>query len=117
MDLRRDIQDVLRCNLCENPSFTMFCDICHIELCKVCVGEHLSDESKGHKVVQFRNRGSTPKCPKNSTKICELHCEECEIPICATCVSCGEHEQHKKVDLIKTFENKKKTCYRGIYKN
>lgn len=114
MDLRRGIQDVLRCNLCKNPSFTMFCDICHIELCKVCVGEHLSDESKAHKVVQFRNRGSTPKCPKHSTKICELHCEECNIPICATCVSCGEHEQHKKVDLIKTFENKKTLLQRDL---
>lgn len=92
----------------------MFCDICHIELCKACVGEHLSDESKAHKVVQFRNRGSTPKCPKHSTKICELHCEECNIPICATCVSCGEHEQHKKVDLIKTFENKKTLLQRDL---
>lgn len=114
MDLRRGMQDVLRCNLCENPLFTMFCDICHIELCKVCVGEHLSDESKAHKVVQFRNRGSTPKCPKHSTKICELHCEECNTPICATCVSCGEHEQHKKVDLIKTFENKKTLLQRDL---
>lgn len=114
MDLRRGMQDVLRCNLCENPSFTMFCDICHIELCKVCVGEHLSDESKAHKVVQFRNRGSTPKCPKHSTRICELHCEECNIPICATCVSCDEHEQHKKVDLIKTFENKKTLLQRDL---
>lgn len=111
---RSGIQDVLRCDLCEHPSFTMFCDICQIQLCKACVGEHLSDESKTHKVVQFRNRGSTPKCPKHSTKICELHCEECDIPNCATCVSCGEHEQHKKVDIIKTFENMKNLLQRDL---
>lgn len=111
---RSSIQDVLRCDLCEQPLFTMFCDICQIQLCKACVGEHLSDESKTHKVVQFRNRGSTPKCPKHSTKICELHCEGCDIPICATCVSCGEHEQHKKVDIIKTFENKKTLLQRDL---
>lgn len=108
MDLRRGGQDVLRCHLCDNTAFTMFCDICHTHLCKVCVGEHLSDEYKEHRVVQFRNRGSTPKCPKHSTKICELHCEECDIPICASCVSCGEHEQHKKIDILKCFTNKKR---------
>lgn len=104
MDPRRSKQDVLRCNLCETSAPTMYCDICDIHLCKTCVGGHLLDESKVHKVVPFKKRGSTPICSKHSTKVCELYCEKCENKICALCVSSGEHEQHKKVDICKKNE-------------
>lgn len=81
--------------------------VCHKNLCKACVDEHLSDESIEHRVVSFRKRGSTLTCPNHSTKICELHCEACDGPICSLCVSSGEHDQHKKIDILKHFENKK----------
>lgn len=111
MDPLRSKQDVLRCNLCETSSPTMYCDICDIHLCKACVGGHLLDESKVHKVVPFKKRGSTPICSIHSTKVCELYCERCENKICALCVSSGEHEQHKKIDIWK-----KLTIRRQIYK-
>ncbi|XP_065936972.1 E3 ubiquitin-protein ligase TRIM71-like [Magallana gigas] len=101
-------QDVLRCKLCETPVPPLHCDICHIHLCKACVGEHLLDLSKEHKVVPFEKRGSAPKCSKHSTKLCELHCEQCNIPICTLCVSTGEHLGHKQVDFtLKSLETKK----------
>nr|XP_034305423.1 uncharacterized protein LOC117682277 [Crassostrea gigas]XP_034305424.1 uncharacterized protein LOC117682277 [Crassostrea gigas] len=101
-------QDVLRCHLCETPVPPLHCDICHIYLCKVCVGEHLLDLSKEHKVVPLEKRGSAPKCSKHSTKLCELHCEKCNIPICTLCVSTGEHLGHKQVDFtLKSLETKK----------
>ena len=88
----------------------MYCDICHINLCKACVIEHLSDESKDHKLVSFNKRGSTincPKCQRHSNKICDLHCNQCNVPICALCVSSGDHEQHMKIDVLEHLRNRK----------
>lgn len=48
------------------------------------------------------------KCQKHSFKQCKLHCEQCNIPLCVKCVSSGEHEQHKTVDVLIYSENKKK---------
>lgn len=73
-------------------------------------GWPLLDLSKEHKVVQFEWRGSTPKCSKQSTKLCELHCEQCNIPKCNIyiCVSSGEHLGHEQVDTtFKSLETKK----------
>lgn len=87
-------QDVLRCDVCETPVAQLHCDICHINLCKPCVGEHVIDETKERKVVPFKKRGSTLKCLKHSTKICEIFCMRCQVPICALCVSSLEHTTH-----------------------
>ncbi|XP_078320177.1 uncharacterized protein LOC111115191 [Crassostrea virginica] len=56
MDSQKSAQDVLRCNLCETPVPPLFCDLCHINLCRSCAGDHLLDESKEHKVGEFWHR-------------------------------------------------------------
>eukprot|EP00105_Crassostrea_gigas_P037873 XP_019922021.1 PREDICTED: uncharacterized protein LOC105326472 [Crassostrea gigas] len=114
MNRRTWAQDVLRCHLCETPGPPMYCDICHIHLCKACVGEHLSDESKDHRVVPFKKRGFAPECLKHSKKLCELYCEHCNISICLECVSTGEHLGHKQVELLKSFEAKKEVLRKDL---
>nr|XP_034306827.1 tripartite motif-containing protein 40 [Crassostrea gigas] len=108
MDPRRWTQDVLRCQICENPGPSMYCDICHMHLCTICVGKHLTDLSTEHKVVPFANRGFHPMCPKHSSKQCELHCGQCDISVCVLCVSSEEHWSHKFVDMMKELDNRKK---------
>nr|XP_022334129.1 tripartite motif-containing protein 3-like [Crassostrea virginica] len=117
MDPQYSAQDIVRCDLCETPVPPMCCDICHINLCIACVGVHLSDRSKEHKVVQFEERGSTinyPKCQKHPPKICELHCKHCNIPICASCVSSGDHEHHKKIDILTILTSKKELIKKDL---
>ncbi|XP_065927706.1 tripartite motif-containing protein 2-like [Magallana gigas] len=114
MDPRNWAQDVLRCQLCETPVPPLYCDICHIHLCKTCVGEHLLEESKEHKVVPFKKRGLNPKCSKHSTQLCELHCEQCNIPICVECVSSSEHLGHKQVGILKILDTNREALKKDL---
>lgn len=113
-EFKSGIQDVLRCDLCEIPAPSMHCDICHIHLCKVCVGEHLSDESKEHKVVAFKKRGFAIPCPKHSTKICVLHCQPCDYSVCTTCASSEEHRGHEFCEIFENIVTKKEAINRDL---
>ncbi|XP_052681781.1 uncharacterized protein LOC128162575 [Crassostrea angulata] len=109
MDPRNSAQDVIRCTLCQDSAAPMYCEVCHIHLCKDCVETHLSDSSKVHNVVSLKQYLTTlnnPKCRKHPTKQCELHCEQCDIPICAKCISSAKHSGHKIVDIFQSFEIK-----------
>ncbi|XP_056017041.1 FNIP repeat-containing protein cigB-like [Ostrea edulis] len=52
---------------------------------------------------------STPnyqKCPKHAEKHCQLYCENCNIPVCSTCVSSGKHKGHDISDVLEKIRSK-----------
>nr|XP_022304480.1 uncharacterized protein LOC111111667 [Crassostrea virginica] len=117
MDPRHSAQDVVRCVLCRDAVAPMYCNVCHTHLCGDCVAKHFSDKSKVHTVVpleQFLSTLSYPKCPTHPTKQCELHCEQCDIPICSSCISSGKHIGHKAVDIFEDFESKKEVLRKDL---
>ena len=96
-------QDLVHCDLCESPIPPQHCDLCHTNLCKACLGEHISDFSKEHRVIQFSERGANPiylKCSHHSGKECELHCTKCNTPVCSLCVS-EKHQKHTLSSILK----------------
>lgn len=104
-------QDIIRCDLCETPDPPLYCDICHISLCKACTGGHILKESKLHIVVPIKHRQPTPflpKCPEHTAKLCELHCEQCDSPICLYCITSKKHAGHSVVDILDFIEKKNK---------
>ncbi|XP_061181006.1 E3 ubiquitin-protein ligase TRIM36-like [Saccostrea echinata] len=111
MDPRYSAQEILLCDLCQSAVVQSHCELCHLNLCIVCVGKHLSDSSKRHNVVPYRHRTfapSYPKCPNHTRKHCELYCEKCDIPVCSTCISSGKHHGHKITDILLKLCSKKK---------
>nr|XP_034317207.1 uncharacterized protein LOC117686446 [Crassostrea gigas] len=110
-------QDIIRCQLCDTPAPKLYCDLCHIYLCAVYAGKHLLDESKEHKIMSIKNRSSNPTCPKcltHTSKLCNLHCEKCEIPICDLCVSSKTHCTYDVVELFKFFKSKKEVIQKDL---
>lgn len=108
---RTSAQDVIRCDLCETPVPPLYCDICHINLCKACTGEHILKESKLHIVVPIKHQQSSPilpNCPEHTVKLCELHCNRCDIPICVQCITSKRHAAHDVVDILNFIEKKNK---------
>ncbi|XP_056008124.1 E3 ubiquitin-protein ligase TRIM71-like [Ostrea edulis] len=113
---RRSAQTVLLCDLCETVDLHSHCELCNVHLCKACVEEHLSDSSKKHNVVYFLHRKSTPsysKCPTHADKHSELYCEECDVPVCSTCVS-KKHRGHNLCDVLEKFSSKTENLQKDL---
>lgn len=72
MSLHISAQDVLRSKICDVTIVNSYCDVCHVNLCKPCVADHISDGYNKHEIVPFEERRSThiyPKCGKHKKKL------------------------------------------------
>ncbi|XP_052677736.1 uncharacterized protein LOC128158817 [Crassostrea angulata] len=110
MDPRSSAQDIHRCDLCETAIVHSYCDFCHVNLCKPCIGDHISDGYHKHTIVPFYERRSTliyPKCGTHSNKHCELHCKDCRSFVCSSCMASEQHIGHRFVEVKHEFETKK----------
>lgn len=97
MDSDYNLQDVVRCHLCETQFLTLHCVICHKYICNACETKHVSDISKPHEGVSFKERRSTSIRQKHYCKIFVLFCTDCDIPLCVKCASLKKHQYHKTV--------------------
>nr|XP_022288816.1 uncharacterized protein LOC111100926 [Crassostrea virginica] len=116
MDPHYDAQDVARCDLCKVAIVQSYCDFCHVNLCKPCIGEHISDDYTKHIIVPFQLRRTTPiypKCEKHPNKACELQCKDCNIFLCTDCLASEQHnKEHKLSKLEEVFRQKKDHIHR-----
>ncbi|XP_062569639.1 uncharacterized protein LOC134231677 [Saccostrea cucullata] len=110
MDPRLSAQDIIRCTVCKDKIVQMYCNLCPMNLCKDCVGEHISDVSKKHDVVPLALRRSKlvyPLCQTHSEENCEMLCEDCNIPACPKCVISPTHKRHHFKSLKDLMNSKK----------
>ncbi|XP_056015312.1 E3 ubiquitin-protein ligase TRIM71-like [Ostrea edulis] len=118
MHPRRSAQDILLCDLCKTAPLQSHCKLCHINLCVICVGKHLSDSSKDHNVVPFikhiKSTPNYPKCQKHAEKHCEMFCEKCDIPVCSTCISSDKHRGHKISDVLEKLGSKTESLQKDL---
>eukprot|EP00105_Crassostrea_gigas_P040452 XP_019924600.1 PREDICTED: uncharacterized protein LOC105332552 [Crassostrea gigas] len=120
MDPRTSAQDVHRCDLCETAIAQSYCDFCDVNLCRPCIGEHISDEYETHKIVRFQNRRSTliyPKCMTHTPKNCELQCKNCDnILVCSSCTASEQHRGHIFVEVLEVYNAKKEVIEKDAEK-
>lgn len=92
-------EDVERCSHCKAPIPIYHCDVCDVNMCRVCVSEHDSNDSKEHKVVALKTLERIAKfdtkCTKHFVTYCNLYCEQCDISVCDECVSSKKHIGHE----------------------
>nr|XP_022288441.1 tripartite motif-containing protein 45-like [Crassostrea virginica] len=106
----------LRCTGREVAIVQSYCDFCHVNLCKPCIGEHISDDYTKHIIVPFQQRRSTPiypKCKTHPKKSCKLQCKDCNIFLCTDCLASEQHnKEHKLSKLEEVFHQKKDHIHR-----
>ncbi|XP_065937978.1 uncharacterized protein [Magallana gigas] len=118
MDPCSTAQDVHRCDLCETAIVHSYCDFCHVNLCKPCVVDHISDGYLKHAIVPFKERRSTiiyPKCETHPHKYCKFQCDDCNnIFLCSSCTASKQHKGHNFAEVLEVYKAKKEVLKKDI---
>ncbi|XP_062603319.1 uncharacterized protein LOC134265098 [Saccostrea cucullata] len=109
MDSLYSAQDVLLCDLCKIAALQSHCEVCNINLCKDCVGEHLSDSSNRHNVVPYTQNLYTKskdlaKDLEELEKIIYPAYEKCSIDLNSERLDVEKHYEKLARDIIKEGE-------------
>lgn len=115
MDPSHNLQDVVRCEMCEKPVQLLYCETFSINPCKDCVGNHLFNEPIQHRVVSFKNKNSNnPKCTKHTNYQSESYCEQCDLPVCKICALKCRKRRHKTSDILAIIKTKREIIRRDL---
>ncbi|XP_062583390.1 uncharacterized protein LOC134245145, partial [Saccostrea cucullata] len=112
MDPRSSALEVLLCDLCETAPLKFHCEDCQINLCIACIEKHLLRSCNRKNIVPYKRHILAKKypesiCQHHSLKFCQTYCETCDIPVCRTCLSSGDHNGHFLLDdLLMNFKSK-----------
>nr|XP_034305632.1 RING finger protein 207-like [Crassostrea gigas] len=97
-----------------------YCNDCCQPKCEQCRDEHQKNKkTKNHEAVPYKQRKRKipiEKCKIHPTKDIDIHCEECQIPICSKCTVTKEHRGHLFIDLDMVFAEKYSLCHAEIAK-
>ena len=114
MDPHYSGHDAVRCTACETALAPMYCEVCHIDLCKDCAERHIADKSKVHRILSIKLFLASPKCQIHLNKHCELHYKQCEVPICSQCVVSKEHKHNDVTDIMASCQKKKEVLKKDL---
>ncbi|XP_061191693.1 uncharacterized protein LOC133199900 [Saccostrea echinata] len=94
-------QHYVECAICYNYS-GFYCNTCHQRMCEQCRDNHLKERvHRKHEVVLYQDRIKelpSEKCSVHPTRVLELFCSDCQVPICSKCFT-TDHNGHQVRDL------------------
>ncbi|XP_061182729.1 E3 ubiquitin-protein ligase Midline-1-like [Saccostrea echinata] len=103
-------QELITCDLCIKP-VQQFCNSCQVSLCEDCINKHVKSlKSMKHDIVPFTKRTVQlvfPQCTSHSHQRCEVHCRQCDIPVCIKCLTGPKHKGHEFHDMADIIATKK----------
>jgi hypothetical protein len=113
-------QDVKRCQLCPGKDIKsaaeIVCNTCHVDLCKECVGQHMTfNPTIRHDVVTFESRRFSilpSPCKRHKDRNCEMFCEDCDSLVCLKCLVSGTHENHQVSQVSEIHSSRKEQIER-----